>query len=517
MQMAKRIRAKLVLELLAKGMSGREIRSTRRISQRSIKLVREAAERVGVTWDDVRGMTDGEVYDLLFPAQRAAREAYAEPDWEWVHSELQRDGVTLKLLWEELRDEAARDGLVAKSYNTFCRGYQSWVTARGVTNHLEHKPGQVMEVDWNGTPMWLTDPATDEVTRAHLFVATLPYSQYSYVEATLDMRQNTWLTCHVHAWDFFGGVAVRTVCDNLRTGVISHPREGEVVLNEAYEALGAHYMTAIMPTGVRKPKQKASVEGTCGKVATAIVARLRNRAFATLAELNAAIREMLDVFNATPFQKREGSRREVFEEVERAFLAPLPGVPFEVCDWVRGRRVAPNFHVSFERNYYSVPYAHVGAKADLKVSASTVEVWVGGERVATHRRFAPFERWRYRTDESHMPPEFVRAEWDDARILRWAREVGPNAHLVVSRIFSDVQVREQGYNPALAVLNLSKRYGNTALEAACGYALERAERPRCRFIRSILASGAAGSGGDGPDDAPGGYIRGAGYYGGGDR
>ena len=121
---------------------------------------------MGVTWEDVAGMADGEVYDLLFPAQRAAREAYAEPDWEWVHSELQRDGVTLKLLWEELRDEAARDGMVAKGYNTFCRGYKSWVAARGVTNHLEHKPGQVMEVDWNGTPMWLrtagsSDRSTD--------------------------------------------------------------------------------------------------------------------------------------------------------------------------------------------------------------------------------------------------------------------------------------------------------------------------------------------------------------------
>ena len=148
MQMAKRIRAKLVLELLARGMSGREIRSTRHISHRSIKLVRDAADRAGVTWDDVAEKSDGEVYDLLFPAQKASREAYAEPDWEWVHSELQRDGVTLKLLWEELRDEAARDGLVTKSYNTFCRGCQVFVSARGVTNHLEHKPGQAMEVDW---------------------------------------------------------------------------------------------------------------------------------------------------------------------------------------------------------------------------------------------------------------------------------------------------------------------------------------------------------------------------------
>ena len=298
----------------------------------------------------------------------------------------------------------------------------------------------------------------------------------------------------------------------------SHPRNGEVVLNEAYEALGAHYMTAIMPTGVRKPKQKASVEGTCGKVATAIVARLRNRSFPTLAELNAAIREALDAFNSAPFQKREGSRRTVFEEVEQAFLTPLPKVPFEVCDWVYGRKVAPNFHVTFERNQYSVPYRLVGGRVDLKVSDSTVEVFADGERVATHPRFRPYERWLYRTDPSHMPPEFAKVtEWDDARILRWAREIGPNAHAVVDRIFEDVQIKEQGYNPALAVLNLSKRYGEEALEAACGYALERSEHPRCRFIRSVLASGAAGAGGDAPGDAPGGYIRGAEYYGRGDR
>lgn len=130
---------------------------------------------------------------------------------------------------------------------------------------------------------------------------------------------------------------MRTVCDNLKTGVVRHPWDGEVVLNEAYEALGRHYVTAIMPTGVRKPKQKASVEGTCGKVATAIVARLRNESFATLADLNDAISVKLDEFNAAPFQKRDGSRRSVFDEVEAGFLTPLPDVPFEVCSWVYGR------------------------------------------------------------------------------------------------------------------------------------------------------------------------------------
>lgn len=279
--------------------------------------------------------------------------------------------------------------------------------------------------------------------------------------------------------------------------------------DEAYEALGVHHVTAIMPTGMRKPKQRASAEGTCGKTATAIVARLRNRVFRALAEPDAAIREVLDAA-PFPFQKREGSRTEVSGEAGRAFLAPLPKVPFEACEWACGRKVAPNLHVSYERNYYSVPYVHVGAKADLRAGDSAVEVWVAGERVATHARLGPYERWLCRTDPAHMPSEFVHAEWDDARILRWAREIGPDTHAVVPRIFVDVQIREQGHDPALAVPDLSERYGEAPLEAACGYALERSEHPRCRLVRSALASGAAGDGGG--DE--GGYVRGAGYYGG---
>jgi len=510
--MAKKINAKLVLELLGKGMSGREIARTRRIAPQSVKKVREAAEEKGVAWHDVERMGEREVYDLLFPGQAEAESACMQPDYDYVHKELQRDGVTLLILYAELRDQAAEKGLACKSYGTFCRGYKDYVVAKKVTNHLEHKPGQVMEVDWNGTTMELFCDATGEVATAYLFVACLPYSQYSYVEATLDMKQNTWLMCHVHAWEFFGGVAVRTRCDNLKVGVIKHPRDGEIVLNEAYEALGRHYMTAIMPAGVRKPKQKASVEGTCGKVASAIVARLRNERFGTLAELNAAIREKLDEFNAAPFQKREGSRKLVFEEVESAFLEPLPALPFEVCSWVYGRAVNLDFHVVFEKNRYSAPHALVGKKVDLKVTDSMVEVYHDGERVASHPRFPSFVQYRYSTDKSHMPPQFAHAEWDDVRILRWAKEIGPNTHAVVMRIFDGVQVKEQAYNPALAVLNLTKLYAERDLEDACEYALAKTARPRCKFIKTVLASNAAKRAGGEDDEPHGGYIRGEGYY-----
>lgn len=508
--MANRINVKLVLELLSKGMSAREIQRTRHIAPQSVSKVRAAAEKLGVSWEDVAQLDEPDAYRLLFPESARVEDSYIDPDYEYVHAELQRAGVNMSLLHEELRDRAHEEGLLCKSYATFCRGYAEFVAAKRVTNHLDHKPGQVMEVDWSGTAMRLVDPFTGEVSKAYLFVACLPYSQMTYVEATLDMKQNTWLLCHVGAWEFFGGVAVRTVCDNLKTGVIKHPRDGEVVLNEAYEALGRHYVTAIMPTQPRKPKQKASVEGAVGKIATAVVARLRNETFETLAELNAAIRGQLEAYNARPFQKRDGSRREVFDEVESAFLSPLPDVPFEVSEWHYGRTVNLNFHAVFEKNNYSVPHVLVGKKVDIKVTESMVEIYHGGSRVASHPRLPSYVSYRYQTDPSHMPPEFVKAEWDDARILRWARDIGPSTYAVVSRIFEGSHIKEQAYNPALAVLNLTKRYTEADLERACAYALTRTKDPRCKFLRSVLASNKARESEQAAES--GGYIRGAGYY-----
>ena len=510
--MAKRINAKLVMELLGKGMSAREIYKTRRISRQSTKKVLEAMAATGLTWDEASKMDEAAVYDLLFPQQAQEKAAVLDADYGYVHSELQRVGVTQKLLWEEYRDEAGAKGLAAVSYTSFCRGYKRYVTGRNVTNHLEHNPGQVMEVDWSGPTMKLVSEATGEVSKAYLFVATLPYSQYTYVEATADMRQNTWLLCHVHAYEFFGGVAVRCVCDNLKTGVTKHPREGEVVLNEAYESLGRHYMCAIMPTGVRKPKQKPSVEGSVGDIATAVIAKLRNQAFSTLHELNAAIAEKVADYNAAPFQKREGSRKLVFDEVESAFLMPLPEVPFEVCDWVYGRTVNLDFHVVFDKNRYSVPFQHVGAKADLRVTANAVDVYVGGSRIASHPRLPSFVQYRYQTDPAHMPPQFVSPEWDERRILRWAREIGPATHEVVTRVFGAVQIPEQAYNPSLAILNLTRRYTEAELEDACSYALSKVKSPRCKFIKTVLASNAARGHDAGDEPSPGGYIRGEGYY-----
>ena len=302
-------------------------------------------------------------------------------------------------------------------------------------------------------------------------MARPPLSRMSWVEPTLDMRQDTWLRCHVHAFGYFGGAAPCIVPDNLKTGVKRHPREGEVVINDAYREMAAHYGAAVMPARVRRPRDKPSVENEVWQAATEVIAALRETVFTDFGALKEAVRKKVDEHNSRPFSKREGTRRQVFEEQERPLLRPLPAVPYEVCEWVYGRKVQRNCHVSYKRNFYSVTHLAVGRTVDLRVTESTVEVFLGGERLATHPLFPAYARNRYSTHEADLPDGGSYSDWDAGRIRRWAERVGPSCAGVVERIFQPVEFGEQGLNAALAALGLSRRYSAPRLERACGMAL----------------------------------------------
>ena len=303
--------------------------------------------------------------------------------------------------------------------------------------------------------------------------------------------------------------------------MVKHPKEGEIILNEAYEALGNHYMTAIMPAQVRKPKQKASVEGAVGKIATAVIARLRNQVFSSMDQLRCAVTQALEDYNHAPFQKRKGSRYEVFHQEEVAFLRPLPAVPYEIATWKYGRGVYLDCHVVLDKNHYSCPYQYAGKKVDLRITDSLVEIFHKGQRIATHHRFPSYLSNQWSTHPEDMPDRFQHMEWDDQRIRRWAKTIGKSTAEVVERIFSGVRIKEQGYNACLAVLRLSKKYTPGRLEAACALALNRFHSPRYRHLSAILSAG---------EDVSfqmqleqeqrqqaqmeQGYLRGAAYYGG---
>lgn len=513
--MANKINIKLILELTDKGMSGRAIEAAYHVSHHSITAVLRRAKELGFSYIDSLKYSDTELYRKFFPDKYFSEELYTLPDYEYVHKELSRTGVNLRLLWNEYKSNCINHAQTFVGYAKFCDDYRKYINANSLTNHLIHKPGIITEVDWSGPTMQLTDKYTGELIPVYLFVATLPYSQYSFVEPCLNMKEDTWLTCHVKMFEFFGGVTNRIVCDNLKTGVIKHPKEGDIILNEKYEALGQHYVTAIMPAPVRTPKAKASVEGTVGKIATAIIARLRNHTFYTLNELRTAVYEAVDDFNNTPFQKREGSRKLVFDE-ERTYLHSLPAIPFEIADWIYGRKVTLDSHVIYKKNRYSCPYQYVGKAVDLKVTASTLEIYYQHERLTTHTRFPDYVINHYSTHPEDMPDQFQKPEWDEKRIRRWADSIGKYAAEVIDRIFRSVQIKEQAYNPCLSVLNLSKSYTPERLEAACSMALDRIRSPRHRHLKAILSANQdknVAMPSKTTDEQ--GYVRGAKYYGGG--
>ena len=520
--MVRKIRAKLVLQLRAEGLSGRAISASQGMSRKSVRAVFEAADAAGIGWDDVAGLPDGQVYSRLFPGRGEHESVFAQPDWEQVHRELARVGVTLKLLHSEYAETCAARGDLAMGYDRFCRTYQRYVLVTGAASRVGHKAGQSVEVDWSGPTMQLTDPVTGARRTVFLFVGCLPFSRYAFCLPLLDMKQEARLLAHVAMFEAFGGSVPRIVPDNLKTGVVKHPREGEIVLNDAYREMAMHYSAAVLPGRVKKPKDKPSVENTVSHVATWVIAGLRDRQFSTLPELAAAVGERMEAYNAESFQKRPGSRASVFAQEEQPLLTPLPAIPYEISRWLYGRKVGRNGHVAYARNYYSVPFTQIGATVDLRITDRTVEIYDGSHRLASHLLLPDTASNEYRTRDADLPEGRAYQPWDPARVRAWAQRIGPATVIVIERIFASVPITEQGLDPALAVLRLSRRFSGDRVEAACALALTgRIRSPRYAHIQPLLATGQDKTSTlrapvEEPVE-PGGFVRGSDYYAGGAR
>ena len=486
--MSRKISAKLILKYLHNGYSYRDIVRAANVSNKSIKAVSERFKALAISYEEIEKMSSDEVYKLLFPDRYEDADMYYQEDYDYVHKELKKTGVTLKLLWQEYQAKIQGDKL-AVSYSKYCEDYGRYVDTHDYVNHLEHKPGDKIEVDWSGKKMHFIDDYTGEVKDVYLFVACLPYSQYVYVEATLDMKMNSWINCNVHMFEYIGGITRRIICDNLKTGVISHPKEGDITLSEDYESLAEHYIVAIMPAGVRKPRHKPSAEGAVGKVAMSVIAPLRNREFRSFDELKKEVAICLEKFNSEPFQKRNGSRKEIFLKEEKPCLRTLPKASFELAEWAYGRKVMNDCHIVYAHNRYSVPYQYVGKLVDLKITSSTIEIYHHDQRISTHHKFPSTVKNKYETYDDDMPKSIRVSEWDDIRIKKWANKIGKNTCEVIERIFESVKIKEQAYNPSLSVLKISKKYGDDRLEKACMIALKHYRSPRYKHITAILANG----------------------------
>jgi len=461
------------------GLSHRAIARSCLVSPSTVSEYVTHAKAAGLSWPLPEGISEAELEELLFPKREpATRRKIPQPDWTEIHKELRGKSVTLSLLWVEYRQEHP-DGY---GYSQFCHHYRTWAKQLKPMMRQKHKAGEKLFVDYAGQTVPVVDPESGEIRQVQVFVATLGASNYTYAEAQWTQELANWIGGHVRALAFLGGVPEILVPDNLKAGVKS-PHLYEPDLNPTYLDFAQHYGLAVVPARARKPKDKAKVEVGVQVVERWILAPLRDRTFFSLAELNKAIWALLAELNRRPMRHLGQSRRELFAELDEPALAPLPNQPYEFARWKKAR-VHIDYHVAFEKHYYSVPYSLIGKEVDIRATEKTVEIFYRRTRQASHRRSQA--KGRYSTQNEHMPPAHQKySDWSPERFLRWADEIGPHTGQLIAAILDARRHPQQAYRSCLGILGLAKRYTDARLEAACQRALLAGIRSY-KGVRNIL-------------------------------
>lgn len=462
---AERLPMRKVREVLrlkyACGVSERVIARSVGVSRSTVAEYLRRASVIGLGWPLPADLDDAALDRRLFtPPGFHGGPTQPLPDWSRLHTELRRSGVTLLLLWEEYRADHP-DGY---GYSRFCAHYGAWRRTVSATMRQTHVAGEKLFVDFAGDTVPVFDVPSGEVRAAHIFVAVLGASNYTFAQARWSEGLADWTGAHVDGFAFFGGVPALVVCDNLKAGVTAACRY-EPGINRTYQDLATHYGTTILPARVRKPRDKAKVEVAVLIVERWILARLRHRRFFSLAELNAAIAELLAALNARPMRKIGASRRQLFETIDAPALGALPAEPYEYAEWKKAR-VAPDYHIELAGHFYSVPSGLIRQTVEARTTETTVEVFHKGRRVAAHVRSSL--RNRYTTVPEHMPSAHRRyAEWTPARLTCEAARIGPATVQLIETILHAKPHPEQGFRAGLGILRLAKSYGDIRLEAAC--------------------------------------------------
>ena len=468
------------------GLSARAISRAVVVSRPVVTHYLTQARGAGLSWDEVKEISD----DALLERLQRGRQPEVDPRQATLVKllpalleELGRRGVTRQLLWEEYRGEHPE----GYSYTQFCFHIQTHSETAELSMHLEHAPGEKLFVDFAGWKPSLIDPKTALVTSVELFVAVLPASGLIYIEAVRSQDLESFTVATRGALEHAGGAPRIIVPDNLKAAVTT-PDRYEPLLNETYQDFARHYGCTIIPARVRKPKDKALVEAAVNLVYTRILARLRDRQFASLDELNTALWEHLDALNDRPMKLVKLSRRERFDACEREQLRRLPVHPYELRRFEQPR-VQMNYHVYLraDRHYYSVPYTYARKMVKVAFSSTTVEIYHNNERIAVHPRDR--RAHAYTTTVHHMPSHHrTMVEWTPERFMRWAQKIGPATAEVIEAVLREAAVPEQSFRRCLGLLSLEKRYNACRVEAACRRAVHFGVRSY-RSVKSILEKG----------------------------
>ncbi len=451
------------------GVSAREIARRLGVAPSTVRLTFRRCEAAGIVWPLDADMTDAVLEQRLF-ANSGTKQGHRrreEPDWAALHREMKRKHVTLSILWEEYIQSYPG----GYRYSRFCELYREWEGHLPVTMRQTHAAGERLFVDYagDGVPI-VIDRLTGEMRKAQIFVAVLGASSFTFAQANWTQTLPDWIDAHVHALEAIGGVPHLLVPDNTKTAVIKACLYDPLV-NRTYAEMAAHYDTAILPARPYRPRDKAKVEQAVLIVERWLLGRLRHRVFYSLAEVNAAIAELLkDLNEERPLRRLGVTRRQLLEEIDHPALKPLPAEPYEFCEW-RACRVGIDYHVEAASHYYSVPYRFARSEVDVRLSVRTVEVFLKGERIAAHLRMSG--NHKHTTVSEHMPSSHRRyAGWTLERIRQDAGQIGPATAALCELILENRPHPEQGFRACLGIVRLTRSYGSARVEAAAERAVE---------------------------------------------
>ena len=507
-----------ILELHADEVSLRSIAIMTQHSRQKVTEIITLAEQKGIKVPLEEEMTDPWLEDFLYPEKKQEASGRHLMDFEYIHKELAKPNVTLTLLHDEYVNKAKVSGKVPYAYRTFAEHYQSYAMKYKATMRIRRKPGELLEVDWAGTTLSVLDSDTGRIIPVYVFIATLPCSQLFYVEGSYRMDLPAWIALHQHAFEYFGGVPKILVPDNLKTGVTKHTSK-ELILNKTYAEMANHYDAIIMPARVRSPRDKASVEGSVNIATTWIIQALRNITCFSLEELNEEVWKKLDKLNHRPFQNRPGSRWSAFLEEEKFALLALPNTPYKLSEW-RKAKVRPDYHVTINSMFYSVPHELIGKEVEINVSPKIVEIYFNHMRVASHSTlYGKFGQ--FATIKEHMPDNHrLYVEQTPEEAIKWASTIGSSTLHVVTFILEEYNVEKQALNAIFTLKKLERNYSMYEIEEACRLVLEATNRPTVKSVQTMIKTlqkedvRKAKTSDSKQTDEKYGFTRGASYYGG---
>lgn len=458
------------------------------VSRNTVKKYIRLWQSLDMKLEDLNGKDGQEVHSLFYESP-GAKEIARELDFEsrvkdWV-SELRKKGVTRYLLWEEYIEKYPEGYRKTQFYDRLRR----YIKASDLTLALSHDPGEKAMIDFAGSKVAWHDSESGLKRWAEVLVVVLPHSHYTFAIALESQKTGQFLHGLNKALAFFGGTPQILLSDNLRSYVKRADRYSPD-FTELSVQLSVHYQVELQATRVARPKDKGSVENMVSTVYNRLYGPLRHRRFYSIDQINEAFIERLELHNNTPYQKKEGCRKSVFEKYEKPLLGALPDRPFEIKKQTRAK-IQNNYHAFLgeDKNYYSVHYKYVGKQVEMVYSEKLVEIYFQGKRIALHKRIKSNKPFQYYTQQEHKPSAHQIYDkiknYQDDHFLNQADQIGVNTSWAIEYILAKEGHKELLHRNCLGVLHLAKKYSPPRLEKAC-LRCKQVKQVSYKMLRNIL-------------------------------